>query len=111
MVKKLKIDREEVEKVLEDRFNIKDIKLMRTNSYESDSELCEQLEYIEGEIVDLSEDSKVLNVRTAYKKNLAEIFENLYHQEDEGDFTPLSALVKIEELVDEDLYGEVDNGE
>lgn len=48
-MKKLKITRDEIITLIEEKYNIKEIKFMRTNSYEGDSEVFDNFEYIEGE--------------------------------------------------------------
>ena len=50
MTKKLKITRDEVIRFLEETYNIKDTKFMRTHGSERDSQVFEDFEYIEGEI-------------------------------------------------------------
>lgn len=49
-MKKLKITRDEIITLIEEKYNIKEIKFMRTNSYEVDSEVFDNFEYIEGEL-------------------------------------------------------------
>ena len=49
MTKQMKITSDEIIKLIEETYKIKNIKFMRTNCYEPDGEVIDRFEYIEGE--------------------------------------------------------------